>query len=288
MASPPEGVDISGPEYAEFREAMKQFTGHLVCLCFFSHRLDLGKDLTRETKACFCSGFVLEVGDKWYWTTAGHILEDIATQMRDPDAVVKDFRLLDHFGTGETDKNYIPFDYERAWRHYRYDKVEGLDYGVVELREHDRRLIQANRVTPVTVREWEGLEPLDFNSHFMVGFPSDSVESGARLIPEGAVISGRAAPSAIYLELCEPEVAARYATPSPRLVYRIGSNWPEGDIDGMSGGPVFGYAEKGNGMSEFRVLGIQSSWWKSERISFACPLHVAGPRIVEAIQARSG
>src|SRR5713226_3646510 len=61
MVTPLKGSDISSSEYARLRDILKEFTRHVVCLCFFLYRRDLGKDLEKETRANFCSGFIMRL-----------------------------------------------------------------------------------------------------------------------------------------------------------------------------------------------------------------------------------
>jgi hypothetical protein len=277
------GTDIPGPEYEDVREELKAFTRHLVCLCFVQYRRELGNDLKNETRANFCSGFILDIEGTWYWATAGHILKGIAKGLNSPDLVLERFRLLDHFGSGATDGHYIPFHFEGAWRHFEDDDELGLDYGVVQLGPHEKRLLQANNVLAVPVAAWQDLDSMMFPSHFMVGFPTDAIEQAVGLVKGNAIIWGRPNPSFIGVEMLKEIPEEERQKPFPRMVGTLSSNWPDGDIDGMSGGPVFGFAR---GDSEHRIVAIQSAWLKSQRRTFACPLQTAGERVLQAIRAR--
>lgn len=279
MATPPGGYDLSDPKHEEVREALKQFGRHLVCLSFFRHRVEPCPD---TSKSFFHSGFIMEFGDKWYWTTAGHILEEIDRALNTPDLVLDGFRLLDHFGAGAINRNAILFDFRGAWRYFEHNDDLGLDYGAVEIREHDKRLLKANNVMPIPVREWQDLQSLKFKSHFMVGFCEDGIERIAKPIAEGVLIQGRATPSFIYVEQMEPREGEQQR-PYPRFVGKLSSNWPEGSIVGMSGGPVFGFVE---GEAEYRVVAVQSCWLESKRITYACPLEVVGQKLLQAIANR--
>lgn len=281
MATPPEGCDAS--EFPPENQLLKELMHPMVCLFFASHLVDLGKDLKKETASHYCSGFVVEVDARWYWMTAGHILKDIQSEIDNPRVVVKDFSFLDHFGPGDLNKLPLPFDFERAWKHYEYDEEDGIDYGIVELREHDKRLMLANKVPPITKADWEGLGSSTRREHFMLGFATDSVQETISEIPEGAIIRSRTCPSAIYLEMQNETEFDDKKTKYPRLISKLSDNWPEGNIDGMSGGPIYGYDDT---KSRFRIVGIQSGWRRISRMTYATPFQLAITRSIEAISNR--
>lgn len=283
MPTPPEGFEISELENTEVGEELKRCIHSLVGLCCVSYPVNFGNDLKNELKSHFFSGFVFEYADKWYWMTAGHILEEIELTLNHANYVLRDFALLDHFGPGELNKMAIPFDYASAWKYYEYDTSKGLDYGIVELREHDKRLMRLNNVPAITIAEWEDAATFTYIGHFMAGLPLDAVESHIRSNQDVAVISSRTCPSVMYLEMQTETQFGDTQTEYPRIVSKLSPNWPEGDIKGMSGGPVFGICKETN---EYRIVGIQSSWRARERVAFATPLQVAGPKCVQAILDR--
>jgi hypothetical protein len=68
-----------------------------------------------------------------------------------------------------------------------------------------------------------------------------------------------------------------------RIAGQISPQWPEGDIVGMSGGPVFGVR---TGKRRSRTVAVQSSWLPKDRIALACPITVFGPMLEKQIQKR--
>jgi hypothetical protein len=67
-----------------------------------------------------------------------------------------------------------------------------------------------------------------------------------------------------------------------RFVGRIGHG-RLGDINGMSGCPIFGI-EKGK-RDKYWIVAIQSCWWSGSRTVFGTPIAVLGKMIEEEIQA---
>lgn len=285
MITPPKGFDISTSEDEEDRVAQQVFKDlmrHLVCLSFLVRKRSMTGNPKKDAKCFFQSGFILEVEQQWFWATAGHILETIQKDgFRHPDQVAEEFRLVDSFGTGAIDQHYIPFDYEHAWKHFEHDDALGLDYGVVALGELEKRAMQKNNIVPVTVDDRQNSNGQACRELIVMGFPTDCINPHYVEIPDGISVRGKPTPSLISIQRIEsPELPK----PCPRLYGKLGDNWPEGEIDGMSGGPVFSLSED---CAKFRIIAVQSGWFRDRRITFACPLEVFGPRLLKAIKERS-
>jgi hypothetical protein len=87
----------------------------------------------------------------------------------------------------------------------------------------------------------------------------------------------------IRVERVDGDPGERHRTTFRRFVGRLSKEWPEGEVDGMSGGPVFGISED---LKERRVIAVQSHWFRQTRVTFACPLNVFVPRLLAAIRDR--
>lgn len=127
MITPPKGFMLSQETDAEEIEVMRMFGKYLVGLCFLARRRDIDGDPQKQVQVCFRSGFVMECDGKWYWITAGHVLEAIARAQEDGNMLLENFRLLDHYGPGDIDKHCLPFNFERAWKHFEHDDVLGVE-----------------------------------------------------------------------------------------------------------------------------------------------------------------
>jgi hypothetical protein len=76
------------------------------------------------------------------------------------------------------------------------------------------------------------------------------------------------------------------ATSYPRFVAKIYDNVEFPDIDGMSGGPIFGVGKSSDGKDRYWIVAVQSSWLKSRRITFGCPLPVFAQMVDDALYER--
>src|SRR5262249_40931542 len=150
-----------------------------------------------DAECHFRSGFIMEVEQQWFWTTAGHVLEAFQRDgFQHPNQLAEEFRLLDSFGTGAIDEHYVPFDYELAWKYFEHDDALGLDYGVVALGELEKRALQKNNIIPVTVADWQNLDYQSSRDLFVMGFPTDCIDLQYADILGGFSVRGKPAPSA--------------------------------------------------------------------------------------------
>jgi hypothetical protein len=118
MVTPPEGFDITDsddPQDQVTRTVLKRLMRRVVCLGFLVRARSMKDTPAKDALIHFRSGFVMEVRDRWYWATAGHVLEEIQQDgFGNPNQIAEEFRLIDSFGEGAVDQHYVPFDFERA------------------------------------------------------------------------------------------------------------------------------------------------------------------------------
>jgi hypothetical protein len=283
MITPPEGFVLSEDTEAGEIEVMRQIGRHLVGLCFLARRRRIGSDPKKHVHPYFRSGIVMEFQDRWYWVTAGHILEDIALSQKDPDMVLESYRLMDHYGSGVIDKNAVPFNFEPAWKHSEHADSSGLDYGAVELGKLEQLALAKNNVRVLPMAAWQKTLGNGWDEYFMYGLPTDSIDIRKTPNAEGLNVRAKADPSLIYIEKFDGDPSTLPSTQFPRFYGKLSENWPRGEIDGMSGGPVFGFSTR---TGEFGVIAIQSGWLDQRRITFACPVGEFCPRLIAAIKVR--
>jgi hypothetical protein len=214
-----------------------------------------------EKKLHVFSGFLLGASGVWFYVTAGHILSDI----RESLALGGEFDIwrLDDQTAGNRFKGAaIPYVFDiNRWLVIE-DKEVGLDYAAVPLDTFYWRQLKAGGAIPIGKEAW-GNPFTDRGQWALVGIPSETVAYDQEsIITAGIVV--------MPLERAEePMVAGRKA--ENQFYARLADLGNVKDIEGMSGGPVFA-VEEIEGKWKYKVIGVQSGWYRSARTIAACPI----------------
>ncbi|HJP83008.1 MAG TPA: hypothetical protein VJ835_05830, partial [Fimbriimonadaceae bacterium] len=198
----------------------------------------------------------------WYLATAGHVLKQI-DQALDKGVEPHSFWLSDH---GPKFQNPVPFDYINAARTSLDEK--GQDYGLILLNQLYVDNLRMNNVVPLTINEvaHEGA----FDAYCILGSPS--CWNVATEYSTGIKIET----SPVMLAADRIDVPKELESKNPRMAFRIASGAMNDsgeslqDIDGLSGGPVFGFKRTDDGRLKYWLVGVQSSW-NSKNIALVCP-----------------
>lgn len=262
---------------------LREIGCYLVGMCFLARRKRIVGDPEKQVQPFFRSGFVMECEGRWYWVTAGHVLEHIHNSQKDPELVLEEFRLVDHYGSRVIDRNALPFNFELAWKHSEHANSPGLDYGAVELGKLEHLALAKNNIRVLPMAAWQQTLGKEWDEFFMYGLPTDSIDIRKTPIAVGLNVQARSDPSLIHIKKFDGDPSTLPLTQFPRFYGKLSENWPKGEIDGMSGAPVFGFNTR---TGEYRVIAIQSGWLDQRRITFACPVSEFCPRLITAIKAR--
>ena len=218
-----------------------------------------------DRKLFVFSGFVLEAGGVWFYVTAGHILRDVR-KSTDLGGSFDVWRLDDQSAGHEFGGAAIPYAFDLDRWLVIEDPQVGLDYAVVALEPSYCRLLEVGGSIPIGKEAWGNhVEPHDFWA--LVGIPSESVVYDNKTLISGRIV-------VMPLEVADtPEAAGR--TAENQFFARIKDLAAVGDVDGMSGGPIFSLAKIDEAW-RFKVIGVQSSWYPKEKIVAACPIESLG------------
>lgn len=156
------------------------------------------------------------------------------------------------------------------------DEVLGLDYGAILLDEEAVKTATKLGNAPVFPGNWEDeLDPAHI--HVMLGFPVERRERTRRI--EGSVSLEELRFGSPLLPLERVDDPETYSLDAPydrfcaRILAREGHFENESifliDINGMSGGPVFGIQIQADGC-DYQLVGIQSEWKEDKGIVAAC------------------
>lgn len=215
------------------------------------------------------SAFVMEVRGRWCLVTAGHVFDEIE-DLRSGGVECFRFMICDHWSPDAPFRDGIPIDY------FAMDKVriyqDGFDYGLIPLPQLFAANLQRNGVEPISANREEIVAPPSFEDHALIGTPATMV-SLSRIGESG--LSLKQTTVALGLDPCDPP-PDKELPPIKRFYARIraGEDSPQwtamkGNIEGMSGGPIFGLTRTRSGF-RYQVFAVQSGWWKEHRIISAC------------------
>lgn len=225
------------------------------------------------------SAFVISVRDKWFLATAGHIIRQLR-EARRAGQVLVDFFLNDSWCCREQEA-CIPVDLDYIFDHclFGFDETTRFDCGCVYLRPHFRDLLKVNGVEALTERGWRGTWH-KYDHYRLYGTPKELTAidtSCGRPFREVNVtgVSVTAVPESNVPPDMLTDCDRFYGQLAPKVVCHD-SGRELNDIEGMSGGPIYGFTRHGNGRLSYAAMAIQSGWHKSKRIIAGFPLEVLG------------
>lgn len=226
-------------------------------------------------KALMFSGFLVEIDELWLYVTAGHILQDIRTALSSGSEFDR-WRLDDSTAGNQFNGFAVPIDFRiDDWLVIR-DSNLGLDYAALPLRDLYRDSLAAGGSTALGPEAW-GSHQDAYEAWALLGIPSESVTFDGVTQITARVVT-------VPLKPCEAPPAA--GSKAENQFYATFAANPEGyvrDLDGMSGGPVFSLHKRDAEQWAYTVIGVQSAWYKGQKVLAICPFTSFGMAISEVI-----
>ena len=253
------------------REGLEYFCRHLVALCV-TYRHNTAEDEGKPDRFAACSGTLIMIRGAVCFLSAGHVLKALDELRASEKAEITGAVLADTFGMGRVSDHPIPFDLKSAKMHYV--DADGLDFGVIVLEPYYVRLLAKNGVIALEEKNWIYQSNVSFDAHVMLGFPAEF--SSERISEDGA---GVVSPSIFRVHRLESPPEGTEPTRCERFVGRVDRELPLKGVQGMSGGPIFGFSF-GPPM-RYWIVALQSSWLPDQRVVFACPLPFLGSLLTE-------
>ena len=209
-----------------------------------------------KSKRIVLSATVLQFGDVWVLATAGHIVKGLEeTHKHGYDLEIK---LIDNWAKEGSDKSLIQYQFDPSMTFHISD--ENLDFGFIHCSDYIRKLLEANGVQAIGPEHWMHAPDDDlYQTCGLIGIPSKTFEIVRK---NSDAISLCVNPTLIALEhkfIIPQEINEREAPYWLGRVDRDKLDVDHGDIDGMSGGPVFGIFKKENGTVGYHMIGLQSA-----------------------------
>lgn len=209
------------------------------------------------------SGFMTSIQGEWFYITAGHIIEFIRQSIEKGDTF-ECWRLSDATAGGKFAEMAVPFDFNIDEWAVLYVENEGIDYAVTPITGLYKKQLEAGGVTPLAENSW-GSHADDHEQWALFGIPSETVEHDGE-----TVITAKYVMVALH-RTAAPTLAEDKANNQFFAKLTNNSEHAVKDVDGMSGGPIFGLTRIPSGW-RYGVIGVQSGWYGSDRVVAACPI----------------
>jgi hypothetical protein len=283
-------ASINGTAYnrddmtSEQIEFVRTFGRHCVTVSWFDKSPLILHENGGRGRHHSISGFIVSVLERWYFVTAGHVIEDIETALSRGQILAK-FQVNDCWGQ---EAKYPPqtFDYQGSFRQQSHNPKTGEDYGFVRLDENTQARMEANGVKPLHEGAWT--LRTQFDEYFICGVPAllqstEPLPNAVKVQQNFGLFQVYKIPSPAHLML----PVKRLFFKRPDILEYVDGRCVD-DIDGMSGSPIFGHDSV---TGDYFVIGIQSAVdTETGKILIACwfPwLAMALTIIEESLQAQS-
>lgn len=264
------------PHIAE--QYQKHFSKHFLAFGWRTNAPGKGGfQITQNERFVVTAGFLATYRDVWVLITAGHILEQLEHSIKAGYKAYQ-FRIFDSLGPSAEHRAPLPFDY-RSDKTWWENNADGLDFGIVVIPEL-QALLEKNQKQPIDLEADCKDVPDHFDDYAMYGLPTVF----EKLDRNGDSWSITYSPTLIHLEDVSTEETPNHLKgKAPRWFLRlppVDENMPLPgeeclhEIDGMSGGPVFGIKKMENGTLRYWTIGIQSAWYPRSRIVAITPLRL--------------
>lgn len=225
-------------------------------------------------KLLLFSGFVIEVHNEWFYITAGHIPRDIGRAIAS-GSTFEVWRLCEMTAGSKFHHTGVPFDFDLEKWLVLCDENNGLDYAAVHLQDLFRRQLEAGGVQPLPKHAWAD-QLAESQQWALVGVPSETVEYDGK-----TNITARFVMAPLVKTRAPNQAGAKVDNQFYALL-ADGSEAFVQDVDGMSGGPVVA-VKCVEQVWKYWIIGVQSAWYKSQRLIAACPLSLFALTLEELV-----
>ena len=265
-------------------EFVKFMSKHFVPLSVEYETIENGK--VKCTNTTVLSGWILELHDRWFWVTAGHCLNDLNEPQKKGFIRVVTTGFMDYLAQGAQHWETVPFTYDPEDALYLWELELALDFALIPLSDIYRAAFAKNNISPVGRANWESQHRLTFTAFQMLGIPKDRV----RLTQKGdgtATITVQ--PTMMSLEQISFQDALDACTnPPPRsedwFFGRIHPDTGDQMVEGMSGGPIYGFRKDTEGNTRYHVVALQSWWDPKKRVVFGCSVPYFAERVYQLMK----
>lgn len=225
------------------------------------------------------SGFIVAVKGEWFYVTAGHILRDIRHALA-AGSRFDIWRFGDQTAGNRFKDTAIPYDFDLSKWFVLEDADAGLDYATVHIGGLLRQQLEVGGVTALDRNAW-GDHVIEHDHWALIGIPRETVAYDGETIISARVVMAPLIPTEpppLAEQKAENQFYAKLADDSEAFVR---------DVDGMSGGPVF-MLHQVDQTWKYKVIGVQSAWYRSSRVVAVCPFSSFGLALEPVVEEALG
>lgn len=256
----------------EWTEAMAQeFLGylcrHLISLTGDFENVDASGNAVGKRRPYNFSGTVVSFEGTWYVLTAGHAVHKYLDALKRGIIRVYARTLAFGFGRDAITNDPIQFDISAQEKFFEWKEAEGLDYALFPLDVAQKECLKGNGIKAFPLLVPSRPPDADFYRYAVVGFPGEEVDLE---IESAEVVTGVG---------MHPNCLSLHRLPNndppqrPWFKAYINNMGNLKSIVGVSGGPIFGFVQKGQN-NDYYLIAIQS-WWERGRLhTYGCHIDV--------------
>lgn len=273
------------PDDLKARDFTQFFSRHLVGLGWYEGRVNAKGEYRSQPEFHCASGFLMQLHGSYYLATAGHVVIG-CKERKQQGIVIAGPRILDVWSPRAKVDAPIPFDFADAPALLADE--EGIDFALIKVPNLVvKALVQT--IEPVTEENWISQPaPDSFAAYAILGVPACEARQFFEHEGNRHGVTTYLDPRVIVLERCVDLPPSMTETKYPRFVAKIRDGEDISDIQGMSGGPIFGFNELDSEGARYWPIAVQSSWLPSQRILIGTPLPLVASmvyRLIESISA---
>ncbi len=266
--------DVKGRKQRFLRDLCRHlvsFTGDYVPID------EVGRPTSKATFFSY-SGFIIAYKGCWFFVTAGHIIENLDKLLEDRRIRLEHCHFQDSFAKGVQSAEVVPFGYEGARKAY-FNNDDGWDVALIGITSMYRALLERGGVIPIPMDGWREVLSSDFEFYGILGLASEKIVRTRGVTAAGRTTIGGAAP--VFLMGHKSDAVPVGTAPAePWLAIQLLDMGQINDMDGMSGGPIYGINNMPDGTSQYTAAGIQSMWFRPTQVAFGTPM----TRVMEVLE----
>ena len=149
----------------------------LVGICWVTRDLGFQGEKRGDPKALCATATVIEVNGRWYLMTAGHVVKIIAEIVGDPAKRITMATLFNGWATAQQAIQFpLPIDLYQAKWYLKYNRGEGIDFGLILLEDEQARILKERGSIPFRERDIGVPSSLSIEQFWLLGLPEELQE----------------------------------------------------------------------------------------------------------------